>query len=247
MSALAPLLEAFFTERLIGQRQASPHTVASYRDAFCLLLRFAQARTGRAPHQLALEDLDAGLVGAFLNYLEAERGASVRTRNARLTAIRSLFNFAAYRHPEHAALIQRVLAIPAKRSDKALVTYLTEEEAAAMLAAPDRAAWIGRRDHALLLIALETGLRVSELTGLTCAAVHLGTGAHVQCHGKGRKERITRCGGRRGRCCEPGSTSGVVPPTTRCSPGPRAAGSAATRCAASSNAISPPRQPRAHR
>jgi site-specific recombinase XerD len=191
MSALAPLLEAFFTERLIGQRQASPHTVASYRDALCLLLRFAQARTGRAPHQLALENLDAGLVGAFLNYLEAERGASVRTRNARLTAIRSLFNFAAYRHPEHAALIQRVLAIPAKRTDRALVTYLTEEEGAAMLAAPDRAAWIGRRDHALLLVALETGLRVSELTGLTCGAVHLGTGAHVRCHGKGRKERIT--------------------------------------------------------
>ena len=191
MSALAPLLEAFFTERLIGQRQASPHTVAAYRDAFCLLLRFAQQRTGRAPHQLALEDLDAGLIAAFLNHIEAERGASVRTRNARLTAIRSLFNFAAYRHPEHAALIQRVLAIPPKRTDKVLVTYLTDEEAAALLAAPDRSTWIGRRDHALLLLALETGLRVSELTGLTCGAVQLGSGAHVRCTGKGRKERIT--------------------------------------------------------
>jgi integrase/recombinase XerD len=191
MSTLAPLVEAFFVERLIGQRRASPHTVASYRDAFCLLLRFAQKRTGRAPHQLGLEDIDAELIGAFLNHLETERGATIRTRNARLTAIRSLFNFAAYRHPEYAALIQRVLAIPPKRTDKALVTYLTEAEAEALLAAPDRSTWIGRRDYALLLVALETGLRVSELTGLTCADVQLGTGAHVRCHGKGRKERIT--------------------------------------------------------
>ncbi|MDQ6909167.1 MAG: site-specific integrase [Actinomycetota bacterium] len=191
MSALAPLLEAFFSERLIGQRDASPNTVAAYRDAFCLLLRFTKSRTGRAPHQLGIEDLDAALIGAFLNHLETDRNASVRTRNARLTAIRSLFAFAAFRHPEHAALIQRVLAIPTKRTDKVLVTYLTEEEAAALLAAPDCSTRIGRRDHALLLVALETGLRVSELTGLTCAAVQLGTGAHVRCHGKGRKERIT--------------------------------------------------------
>lgn len=191
MTALAPLLEAFFTERLIGQLEASPHTVCSYRDSFCLLLRFAQQRTGRPPQKLAIEDLDATLIGAFLNHLETERASSVRTRNARLTAVRSLFNFAAYRHPEHAALIQRVLAIPPKRTDKAVVTYLTEEEAAALLDAPDRATRIGRRDHALLLLALETGLRVSELTGLTCADVRLGAGAHVRCHGKGRKERIT--------------------------------------------------------
>jgi site-specific recombinase XerD len=191
MTALAPLLEAFFTERLIGQRHASEHTVAAYRDALCLLLRFAQSRTGRAPHKLTLEDLDASLIGAFLNYLEDDRGASVRTRNARLTAIRSLFSFASYRHPEHGALIQRVLAIPPKRTHKALVTYLTEEEAEALLAAPNLSTWIGRRDYALLLLALETGLRVSEITGLTCAAVRLGTGAHVRCTGKGRKERIT--------------------------------------------------------
>jgi len=191
MSALAPLLEAFFTERLIGQREASHHTVAAYRDAFCLLLRFAQRHTGKAPHELTLEDLDAQLIGAFLNHLETERAVSVRTRNARLTAIRSLFHFAAYRHPEHAALIQRVLAIPPKRTDRTLVTYLTEDEMEALLDAPDRSSWIGRRDHALLVLALETGLRVSELTGLTCAAVVLGTGAHVRCHGKGRKERIT--------------------------------------------------------
>jgi integrase/recombinase XerD len=191
MNALAPLLQAFFTERLIAQREASPHTIASYRDAICLLLRFTQGRTGKAPHQLDLSDLDAPLIGAFLNHLEHERGVSVRTRNARLTAIRSLFGFAAYRQPEHAALIQRVLAIPAKRTDRTLVTYLTEPEMQALLAAPDRSTRIGRRDHALLLLALETGLRVSELTALTCAAVHLGTGAHVRCHGKGRKERIT--------------------------------------------------------
>lgn len=191
MSTLAPLLQAFFTERLIGQRDASPHTVASYRDAICLLLRFAHDRTGKAPHQLNVDDLDAPLIGAFLNHLEAERGASVRTRNARLTAIRSLFGFAAYRHPEHAAVIQRVLAIPPKRTDRAVVTYLTEPEMHALIAAPDRSTRIGRRDHALLLLALETGLRVSELTALTCGAVHLGTGAHLRCHGKGRKERIT--------------------------------------------------------
>jgi len=191
VSTLAPLLQAFFTDRLISQRDASPHTIASYRDAICLLLRFAQRRTGKAPHQMDIDDLDAPLIGAFLNHLEAERAVSVRTRNARLTAIRSLFGFAAYRHPEHAAVIQRVLAIPPKRTDRALVTYLTEDEMQALLAAPDRASRIGRRDHVLLLLALETGLRVSELTALTCGAVHLGTGAHVRCHGKGRKERIT--------------------------------------------------------
>jgi len=191
VSTLAPVLQAFFTERLIGQRDASPHTVASYRDAICLLLRFAQQRTGKAPHRLDIDELDAPLIGAFLNHLEAERGVSVRTRNARLTAIRSLFGFAAYHHPEHAAVIQRVLAIPPKRSDRALVTYLTEAEMQALLAAPNRTTKLGRRDHVLLLLALETGLRVSELTALTCGAVHLGTGAHVRCHGKGRKERIT--------------------------------------------------------
>ncbi len=191
MSVVAPLLEAFFTERLIGQRRASPHTVAAYRDAWCLLLRFTHARAGKAPSQLVLDDLDAPMIGAFLNHLESERSVSVRTRNARLTAIRALFNFAAYRHPEHAALIQRVLAIPPKRTDKAVVTYLDDHEIRALLASPDRSTWIGRRDHALLVLAVETGMRVSELTGLTCDAIRLGTGAHVRCHGKGRKERVT--------------------------------------------------------
>lgn len=191
MSGVAGLLEAFFTERLIGQRRASPHTVAAYRDAWCLLLRFVRARTGKAPSELALDDLDAPTIGAFLDHLESERGASVRTRNSRLTAIRALFNFAAYRQPEHAALIQRVLSIPPKRTAKAVVTYLDDQEIRAVLAAPDRSTWIGRRDHVLLVLAVETGMRVSELTGLTCDAVSLGAGAHVRCEGKGRKERVT--------------------------------------------------------
>lgn len=191
MSALAPVLEGFFTDRLIGQRRASTHTVASYRDTFRLLLGFAQRRTGTPPCKLNLEDLDAVLVGAFLDHLERERHNSVRTRNNRLAAIHSMFSYAALRHPEHAALIQRVLAIPAKRMDRKLVSFLTEDEVHALLAAPDRDTWIGRRDHALLILAIQTGLRVSELTSLTCGDVELDTGAHVRCHGKGRKERIT--------------------------------------------------------
>lgn len=191
MSGLAPVMEGFFTERLLAQRRASPHTIASYRDALRLLLAFVQRRTGKAPSKLAIEDLDAVVIGAFLDHLEHERHNSVRTRNNRLAAIHSLFAYAALRHPEHAALIQRVLAIPAKRMDRQLISFLTDDEVDAMLAAPDRDTWVGRRDHALLLIAVQTGLRVSELTSLTCADVELGTGAHVRCHGKGRKERIT--------------------------------------------------------
>lgn len=191
MSALAPVMEGFFTERLIGQRQASPHTIASYRDTFRLLLGFAQQRTGKTPSRLALEDLDAVLVGAFLDHLQRERHNSVRTRNNRLAAIHSLFAYAALGHPEHAALIQRVLAIPAKRMDRQLVSFLTNDEINALLGAPDRRTWVGRRDHALLLAAIHTGLRVSELSSLTCGDVELGNGAHLRCHGKGRKERIT--------------------------------------------------------
>ena len=191
MSTLAPLLEALFTERLIGQRNASPHTIASYRDTYCQLLRYTAARTGRPPERLNLVDLDALTVGAFLQHLEDDRHVSIRTRNLRLTAIRVLFQFAAYRCPDHAALIQRVLAIPPKRTTRNIVTYLDEPETAALLAAPDRTTRIGRRDHALLLVAIQTGLRVSELTALTRSSVHLGTGAHVRCRGKGRKERVT--------------------------------------------------------
>ncbi len=191
MSALAPTLQAFFTDRLIRQRQASPQTIAAYRDTLRLLLTFAAARTGKQPSRLDVADLDAPLVGAFLDYLERDRGNGARTRNARLAAIRSLFRYAALRHPEHADLIGRVLAIPPKRFERSLVTYLTEPEVDALLAAPDRTTPTGRRDHALLLVAVQTGLRVSELIGLRCADVHLGTGAHVSCRGKGRKERIT--------------------------------------------------------
>jgi site-specific recombinase XerD len=191
MSALAPTLQAFFTDRLLTQRQASPRTVAAYRDTLRLLLRFAQHRTGRPPCRLDLADLDADLVVAFLTHLEHDRRNGVRTRNARLAAIHSLFRFAALRHPEHVELIARVLDIPTKRYDRALVCFLTPAEVDALLAAPDRSTWLGRRDHALLALAVQTGLRVSELTSLTAADLHLGDGPHVRCHGKGRKERAT--------------------------------------------------------
>jgi len=191
VTALAPTLQAFFTDRLVRQRHASGHTIAAYRDTLRLLLGYAAERTGRAPSALDLADLDAPLIGGFLDHLEHERGNSVRTRNARLAAIHSLFRFAALAHPEHAASIARVLAIPPKRCDHALISYLTEPEIDALLASCDPATWTGRRDHALLLLAVQTGLRISELTGLTRADVHLGAGAHVACHGKGRKDRIT--------------------------------------------------------
>jgi len=191
MTTLAPTLQAFFTDRLMRQRQASPQTVAAYRDTIRLLLAFAQQRARKPPSQLNFDDLDVALIGAFLEHLEHDRGNSVRTRNARLAAIRSLYRFALLRHPEHAALIGRVLAIPSKRYDKTIVTYLTNEELNALLAAPDRTTWTGRRDHALLLLAAQTGLRASELTGLTCGDLHFGTGAHISCTGKGRKSRVT--------------------------------------------------------
>jgi len=191
VTTLAPTLQAFFTDRLARQRHASGQTVAAYRDTWRLLLTFAAGRTGKQPGQLDIADLDAPLIGSFLDHLEQDRGNSPRTRNARLAAVRSLFGYAALRHPEHADSIARVMAIPAKKYDKALVTWLTEPEVSALLAAPDKATWAGRRDHAMLALTAQTGLRISELTGLTCADVHLGAGPHVSCHGKGRKERIT--------------------------------------------------------
>ena len=191
MSTLAPTLQAFFTDRLARQRQASPHTIAAYRDTVKLLLVFAEQRTGKSPSAMDITDLDAPLIGAFLNHLETGRGNSVRTRNARLAAIHSLFRYCALHHPQDGAVIARVLAIPPKRFDRAVITYLTEEEITALLAAPDRSTWTGRRDHALLLLACQTGLRATELTGLTVGDVHLGSGRHVSCLGKGRKRRIT--------------------------------------------------------
>jgi site-specific recombinase XerD len=190
MSSLAPTLEAFFTDRLLCQRRVSPNTIASYRDTFRLLLSFAQQKTGTPPARLEIADLDAPLIGAFLEHLETERDNTARTRNIRLAAVRSFFHYAALRHPEHAGVIQRVLAIPTKRSDRRLVSFLTPTEVKALLASPDRTTWAGRRDHALLLTAAQTGLRISELIGLTCGDVQLGTGAHLRAFGKGRKERV---------------------------------------------------------
>ncbi len=191
MTALAPILEAFFTDRLITQRGASPHTIASYRDTFTLLLGYLHQQTGKLPAQLDLADLDAPAIGAFLQQLESLRGNTPATRNARLAAIRSLFRYASLRAPEHADLISRVLQIQPRRTVTTIVSYLTPGELDALLAAPDRATWHGRRDHALLVLAAQTGLRVSELTGLANADAHLGTGPHVYCRGKGRKDRAT--------------------------------------------------------
>lgn len=190
-ATLAGLLERFFTQRLMRQRQASPHTISSYRDTFRLLLRFAHQQLHTPPARLAFAEIDAPLIAAFLDDLETRRGIMPRSRNLRLTAIRSFFHYAAYEEPTHAAQIQRVLAIPGKRHTRALVSFLTRPEIDALLAAPDPHTWFGRRDHALLLVAVQTGLRVSELTGLQRADVALGAGAHVRCLGKGRKERCT--------------------------------------------------------
>lgn len=191
MTALAPLLEAFFSDRLLRQRRASPHTIAAYRDAFRLLLAFAEKRLRKAPSDLLLADLDAPLIATFLNHLETERGNSVRTRNARLAATHSFFRFAAVREPAHAGIIQRVLALPQKRFDRDLVDFLSPTEVEALLAAPDTSTRLGRRDHALLLLMVQTGLRLAETTGLKAEDLVLRAGAHVRCHGKGRKERCT--------------------------------------------------------
>jgi integrase/recombinase XerD len=191
MTLLAPALQAFFSDRLITQRSSSPQTIGAYRDTFRLLLRFAHEQTGKQPFQLDFDDLDAPLIGAFLNHLEQTRGNSPRTRNARLGAIHSFYRFAALEHPEHAHTIARVMAIPTKRYERNTVSYLDLEEIKALLAAPDRGTWLGRRDHALLLLMVQTGVRVSELVGLRVGDVHLGTGAHCRVLGKGRKKRST--------------------------------------------------------
>lgn len=185
------LLQSFFTQRLIDQRKASPHTIASYRDTFRLLLRFAQKRLHKPPSQLVMANLNAPFVGAFLHDLENHRANGARSRNLRLTAIRSFFRYAALEIPQCSALIQRVLAIPNKRQPRPLVDFLAQPEIKALLAAPNPKTWLGRRDHALLLTAVQTGLRLSEITTLRQSDITLGSGAHVRCHGKGRKERCT--------------------------------------------------------
>lgn len=191
MTLLAPTLQTFFTDRLLTQRQVSPRTIAAYRDTLRLLLGFVLERAGKMPAQLDLADVDADTVGSFLNWLERHRHNSVRTRNARLAAVHSLFRYASLRHPEHADVIQRVLAIPSKRFNRTSIDFLNQEEVDALLAAPDRTTWTGRRDHALLVLAIQTGLRVTELTGLHLGDLELGVGAHVRCRGKGRKRRAT--------------------------------------------------------
>jgi site-specific recombinase XerD len=192
MSTLtAPLLQAFFTDRLIHQRGASPHTIASYRDTFRLLFIFARKRLCISPSDLTLEELDAPFIGAFLDHLERHRHCGIRTRNLRLTAIRSFFHYVALQEPGCSALIRRVLSMPTKRYDRAIIDFLSHPEIQALLAAPDGSTWLGRRDKALLLLAIQTGLRLSELIGLRRRDVVLNAGAHVRCHGKGRKERST--------------------------------------------------------
>lgn len=190
-SSFAALLERFFTQRLMQQRQASPHTISSYRDTFRQFLKFAQKRLHKPPSRLSFEEIDAPLIAAFLDDLEKRQGLSVRSRNLRLTAIHSFFRYAAFEVPARSAQIQRVLAIPSKRFTRTLVPFLTRAEVDALLAAPDQRTWSGRRDHAFLLVAVQTGLRLSEMTGLRREDLIVGAGAHVRVIGKGRKERCT--------------------------------------------------------
>ena len=159
MSALAPALQAYFTDRLIGQRAASPNTISAYKLTFRLLLTFAAKRLGATPTGLDIAELDAPLIAAFLDHLERDRHNSAATRNNRLAAIHALFGYLALHHPEHAGSIARVLAIPHKRIERNLVTYLTEPEVAALLDACDQTTWTGRRDHAMFALTIQTGLR----------------------------------------------------------------------------------------
>jgi integrase/recombinase XerD len=205
MSALAPVLQGFFSEHL-AQRRASPHTVSSYRDTYRLLLRYAEARTGKAPAALNLGELDVDLIGGFLEHLERDRHVGVRTRNLRLTAIHSLLTYASYRCPEHAETIRRVLTIPAKAPDRTVVTFLTKAEVTALLAAPDRSTPLGERDHVLLLVGIEDGLRVSDAGRTSARRV------------RGEESAPRRSGPPPPGCSSPGSASAVRLPTSRSSP-----------------------------
>jgi hypothetical protein len=225
---LAPTLQAFFTDRLARQRDASPHTIAAYRDTWRLLLAFVSRQARKQPSLLEFTDLDAPLIGAFLDHLEHGRGNSPRTRNARLAAVHSLFRYAALRHPEHAEVIARVLAIPPKRFDRALVTYLTEPEIAALLAVPGKTTWAGRRDHTLILLAAQTGLRISELTGLTCAMSTSAPGPTSAALARAANSGSHRSPAQPSPCCGPGSPSAPASQTSPCSPPAPAGASAAT-------------------
>jgi len=228
MTLLAPTLQAFFTQRLIVQRNASPHTIASYRDTFRLLLAFAEQHTGKHPHQLHFDDLDAPLIGAFLTHLEHDRHNSARTRNNRLAAIHSLYRYAALEHPEHAATIARVMAIPTKRYQRNEISYLNLAEIKALLRAPDTNTWHGRRDHALMLLAVQTGLRVSELTSLRINDITLSTTGHVRVIGKAAKLARQPSPARPSPFCADGSKNAKASPRTRSSPPPKDNHSAAT-------------------
>ena len=219
MSLLAPTLQAWFTERLITQRNSSPHTVASYRDTFRLLLAFAAERTGKPPCQLDIDDLDAPLIGAFLNYLEAGRGNSARTRNNRLAAIHALYRFAALRHPEHLQTIGRVIAIPFKRHERHDVSYLNLDESQGPVRRA-RQQHLARpaRPRAILLTAVLTGVRVTELITLRIDDVSLSTGAHASVTGKGRKKRTVTLTRETVASCANGSKNAKASPTIRCSP-----------------------------
>jgi len=189
-ATFAALLQGFFTDRLLRQLRASPNTVAGYRDAFRLLLRYAEDRLGKEPSDLAIEDLDPAQVMAFLDYLESERGNTTKTRNNRLAAIRSFFRYVSMSEPAHALLCQRILAIPQKRHQKKVIEFLQREEIEALVAASGTSTWLGRRDRTILLVLVQTGLRVSELTSLRRESVVLGASSNVRCEGKGRKHRV---------------------------------------------------------
>jgi site-specific recombinase XerD len=193
-ASFAALVQGFFTDRLLRQRQASPYTIASYRETFRLLLRFAADQLRKAPSALQTEDLAPAFIGRFLDHLEQRRGNSARTRNIRLAAIHSFFRYVALAEPAHALLCQQVLAMPSKRHARKPIAFLDQAEITVFLAAPSPATWIGRRDRTLLTVLIDTGLRVSELIRLRRADVVLGRGAHVRCEGKGRKQRCTPLG-----------------------------------------------------
>lgn len=190
-TTFAALLQAFFADRLVRERRVSHHTVAAYRDCFRLLFGFAKQRLSKAPSLLLLEDLDAPFVVDFLQYLETDRGNGARSRNARLAALHSFFNYVALREPAYAHQCQRVLAIPSKRHEKRPIDFLLPDEIDALLGIIDRSTWIGRRDRTLLSLAIQTGLRVSELVTLRCRDIVLGPSPYVRCEGKGRKQRCT--------------------------------------------------------
>ncbi len=190
-ATLPSLVQKFFTDKLYSQMEASPHTVASYRDTFRLLLKFAGEKTGKSPIALSIDDLDAEMIGVFLDDIENIRNNSARSRNTRLAAIRSFFRFVAIHEPAYMFHCQRILSMPGKRYIRRNIEFLNMQEMQALMNAPDCSTWIGRRDHTILTIALQTGLRASELINLQCCDVVLETGAHVRCEGKGRKQRAT--------------------------------------------------------